>query len=134
MKQYCLKFHSPGQWLWFLTQVSLCYVFVNFRRLKYACAVHDVVCSPNHTQYANKMAVPSKVTTWNGLANRSDNDENKHDKVTFQLAAVDLNSSTLMVRKFCDRHRILKDNSWMCILHQYHKVSRLKASITMCQK
>ncbi len=34
-------------------------------------------------------------------------DENIHDKVTFQLAAVDLNSSTLMVRNLCDRHRIL---------------------------
>ncbi len=52
-----------GQWLWLLTQRSLCYVFRNCRR-----------------------------TTWYGSANHSDNDENKHDKVTFQLAAVDLNS------------------------------------------
>ncbi|MBL0687314.1 MAG: ABC transporter ATP-binding protein [Sulfurospirillum sp.] len=34
-------------------------------------------------------------------------------------AAADLN--------ICERHRTLKDNSWMCILHQYHKASRLKA-------
>ncbi len=70
---------------------------------------------------------------WYGSANRSGNDENKHNKVTFQLAAVDLNSSTLIVRNLCDRHRILKDNSWMCILHQYHKASRLKASTMMCR-
>ncbi len=38
------------------------------------------------------------------------NDENKHDKVTFQLAAVNWHSSTLMVRNLCDRHYILKDN------------------------
>ncbi len=38
-----------------------------------------------------------------------------------------------MVQNICDRH-ILKDNSWMCILHQYHKVSGLKASTMMCRK
>ncbi len=27
----------------------------------------------------------------------------------------------------------LKDNSWMCILHQYHKVSGLKACTAMCR-
>ncbi len=32
----------------------------------------------------------------------SGNEENKHDEVTFQLAAVDLNSSALMVRNLCD--------------------------------
>ncbi len=60
------------------------------------------------------------------------NDENKHDKVTFQLAAVDLNSSTFMVRNVYDRHRILKDNSWMCILHLYDKASGLKLCTAMC--
>ncbi len=54
------------------------------------------------------------------------NDENKHDEVTFQLAAVDL-KSTLMTWNRCDRHRILKDNIWMCILHQCHNASGLKA-------
>ncbi len=33
-----------------------------------------------------------QLTMWYDSANHSDNDENKHDKVTFQLAAVDLNS------------------------------------------
>ncbi len=56
------------------------------------------------------------------------NDENKHDKVTFQLAAVDLHSSTLMVRNLCDRHRILKEIS---ILHQYHKACKLKVYTAM---
>ncbi len=42
--------------------------------------------------------------------------------------------STLMAQNHSDRHRILKDNSWMCILHQYHKASMLKACTAMCQK
>ncbi len=29
-------------------------------------------------------------------------------------------SSTLMFQNLCDRHHILKDDSWMCILHRYH--------------
>ncbi len=33
------------------------------------------------------------------------------DEVRFQLAAVDLHSSTLMLRNPCDRHGILKGNS-----------------------
>ncbi len=37
-----------------------------------------------------------------------------------------------MDRIICDRHRTLKDNSWMYILHQYHKASGLKAC-TMCR-
>ncbi len=74
------------------------------------------VCGNTHAQ----------LTTWYGSANHSDNDENIHDKVTSQIAAVDLNSSTLMVRNLCDRHHILKDNSWMCILHQYHKAIGLQ--------
>ncbi len=65
----------------------------------------------------------AQLTIWYGSANHSSNDENKHDKVTFQLSAVDLNSSTLMVRNLYDRYHILKDNSWMSILHEYHKVS-----------
>ncbi len=48
-------------------------------------------------------------TTWYGSANHSGSDEYKQDEVTFQLAAVDL---ILMVRNLCDRHHILKDNSW----------------------
>ncbi len=31
-----------------------------------------------------------------------------------------------MVRTLSDRHHTLKDNSWMFILHQYHKASGLK--------
>ncbi len=42
----------------------------------------------------------AQLTMWYG------NDKNKHDKVTFQLAAVDLHSGTLMVRNLCDRHHI----------------------------
>ncbi len=30
-----------------------------------------------------------------------------------------------MFQHLCDRHHILKDNSWMCILHQYHKTAGL---------
>ncbi len=65
-----------------------------------------------------------QLTKWFG------NDENKHDKVTFQLAA-DFDSVHLWSRYLCDRHRILKENSWMCILHQHHKASGLK-SYTRC--
>ncbi len=36
--------------------------------------------------------------------------------------------------KICDRHRILKDKSWMCLLHQYHKASRLKPCTAMGQE
>ncbi len=36
-------------------------------------------------------------------------------------------SSTLIFRNSRDKHLILKDNSWICIYHQYHKVSRLKS-------
>ncbi len=39
--------------------------------------------------------------------------------------------STLMVRNLCDRHCTVKDNSWMCILHQYHKASGLKSYPTL---
>ncbi len=67
-----------------------------------------------------------QLITWYG------NDENKHDEVTFQLTAADFNSSKLMVWNLCNKHCILKDNSWMCILHQYHKASRLKSCIAMC--
>ncbi len=42
--------------------------------------------------------------------------------------------STLMVWNRCDRYRILKENSWICILHQYHKASRLKSYTMMCRK
>ncbi len=72
----------------------------------------------------------AQLTTWYG------NDENKHDEVTFQLAAdFDLvHLCTLMVRYRCDRHRILKENNWMCILHQYHTVSGLKSYTMMCRK
>ncbi len=38
----------------------------------------------------------------------------------------------ILVRILCDRS-YLKDNSWMCILHQYHKASRLKACTAMCR-
>ncbi len=38
-----------------------------------------------------------------------------------------------MVRYRCDRHRILKENGWMCILHQYHKASGLKLYTMMCR-
>ncbi len=62
------------------------------------------------------------------------NDENKHDEVTFQVTAVDLHAGTHMVRNLCDRHHIFKDNSWMCILHQYHKASRRKSCIVMCRE
>ncbi len=39
----------------------------------------------------------AQLTTWYGSANHSANDENKNDTVTFQLAVVDFNSSTLMM-------------------------------------
>ncbi len=42
----------------------------------------------------------AQVTLWYGSANHSGNDENKHDRVTFQLAAVDLNSSILFFSFF----------------------------------
>ncbi len=48
-----------------------------------------------------------------------------------ELAAVDLNSSTLMVWNHCERRPILKDNSWIYILHQYHKVNRFIKSCTV---
>ncbi len=51
-----------------------------------------------------------QLITCYGSANHSGNDDNKHNIVTFQLAAVDLNSSSLMIKNLCDRHRILKDN------------------------
>ncbi len=38
-----------------------------------------------------------------------------------------------MVQYHCDRRRILKENSWMCILHQYHNASILKVCTAMCQ-
>ncbi len=57
----------------------------------------------------------STVDTFYGSANHSGNEENKHDELTFQVAAVD--SSALMVLNVCNRHSILKDNSWKCILH-----------------
>ncbi len=38
-----------------------------------------------------------------------------------------------MVRNLCDRHRTLKDISWIWILHQYHKASGLKACTAMCR-
>ncbi len=69
---------------------------------------------------------------WYGSANHSDKGKNKYNKVAFQLAAEDLISSTLIVRNLCDRPRILKDNSWMCILHQYHNASGLKSCTAMC--
>ncbi len=70
----------------------------------------------------------AQLTTWYV------NDENKHDKIRFQLAAVDLNSSTLMVRNLCDIHLIIKDICWMCILDQYHKASGLKSCTAMCRE
>ncbi len=54
-------------------------------------------------------------------------DESKHEEVAFQLAAADFGSNSLWQTSY------LKDNSWMCILHQYHKMSRLKAWTAMCQ-
>ncbi len=74
-----------------------------------------------------------QMTVCYGSVNHSGNGENKHE-VTFQLAAVYLNSSTLMVQHLCEKYRILKDNSWMCILHQYHKASGLKVCTAMCQE
>ncbi len=82
--------------------------------------------------YLKRRNTNVRLTMCYGSANHSCNNENKHAKVTFQLAAVDLNSSALMVQNLCARHRILKDNSWMCILHQYHKASGLKACTEMC--
>ncbi len=38
----------------------------------------------------------------------------------------------ILVRILCDRY--LKDNSWMCILHQYHNTSGLKAYTAMCRR
>ncbi len=49
-----------------------------------------------------------------------------HDEVAFQLAAADFDSNSLSQTSY------LKDNSWMSILHQYHKVSELKACTAMC--
>ncbi len=64
----------------------------------------------------------AQLTMWYSSANYSRNDENKHDtkssKSQFNLlCTVDLNSSTLILKNLCDIHRILKDNSWMCILY-----------------
>ncbi len=59
--------------------------------------------------------------------NPSGNNENKHGEVIFQIAAVYLNSSALIVRNLCDRHHIFKDNSWLYTLHQYHQASRSNA-------
>ncbi len=39
-----------------------------------------------------------------------------------------------LVQTLCDRHRILTENSWMCILNQYHKAIRLKSCTMMCQE
>ncbi len=50
---------------------------------------------------------------------------NIHDKVTFQLAAADLHSGTLLVRNLCERHRILKDNIVGCAY--YTSITRLKS-------
>ncbi len=63
----------------------------------------------------------AQLTTWCSRC-----DESKHDEVAFQLAAADFGSSSLW-------QTYLKDNSWMCILHQYHKVSGLKAWTAMCR-
>ncbi len=52
-------------------------------------------------------------------------DESKHDEVGFQLTAADFGSNSLW-------QTYLKDNSWMCILHQYHKASGLKACTATC--
>ncbi len=79
----------------------------------------EISCLKWHNTY-------TQLTMWYG------NDENKHNKVTFQLAAVDLNYSTLIVWNLCYRHHILKDNSWMCILHQYHKASGFKSCTAIC--
>ncbi len=38
-----------------------------------------------------------------------------------------------MVRYRCDRHHILKENPWMCLLHRYHKASRFKSYTMMCR-
>ncbi len=46
-------------------------------------------------------------------------DEYKHHEVAFQLAALIFQNSR-------DKHQILKDNSWICILNLYHKTSGLK--------
>ncbi len=54
-------------------------------------------------------------------------DESKHDEVTFQLTSADFGSNYLW------QTPCLKDNSWMSILHQYHKENRLKACATMCR-
>ncbi len=47
--------------------------------------------------------------------------------VTFQLAAADFGSNSLWQTSY------LKDNSCMCILHQYHKMNGLKACTAMCR-
>ncbi len=47
-----------------------------------------------------------QLTMWYGLANHNGNGENKHDKVIFQLAAVDLNSygpKSLRQTPYCNR-------------------------------
>ncbi len=63
-----------------------------------------------------------QLTTWVARCNGSE-----HDEVGFQLAAADFGSNSLWQTSY------LKDNSWMSILHQYHKASRLKAWTAMCQ-
>ncbi len=108
------------------TEVSLCYVFDIFCMGSGMYRMAAEVCMhrwPNQNK---------SKSMWHGSAKHSGNDEIKHDKITFQLAAVDLNSSTLMVRNLCARRCILKDNSWMCILHQYHKTSWLNKSAERC--
>ncbi len=104
--------------LWYLEVVLV--VYANLAR----SSTGEISCLKWHNTHA-------QLSTWYGSANHSGNKENKHDKVTFQLAAVDLNSSTLMIWNLCDRH-ILKDNSWMCILYHYLKASRLKSCTAMC--
>ncbi len=54
-------------------------------------------------------------------------DESKHGEVAFQLTATDFGLNSLWQISY------LKYNSWMCILHLYHKASRLKACTAMCR-
>ncbi len=106
-------------------------VYIAYWRLycvKKEAILAQISCSGAAAVVSNSsvsMLCVQQLTMWYGSANHSGNDENKHDEVTFQLAAVDLNSSTFMVRNRCDRYHILKDNSWMCISHQYHKAGGL---------
>ncbi len=97
--------------LWCLEVVPVVYA----RVFTYARAIS----SKKFIKWCNMHA---QLTTWVARC-----DESKHDEVAFQPAAANFGSNYLWQTSY------LKDNSWMSILHQYHKANGLKACTTMCR-